>query len=302
MADRSKPLWFKRRTPSSIASTAEDDMAPEPQSTDRGWSTWVSLIVVLLVSIAAVLGFVVLPVVQGQSAGLSAFAAICRSLGLQAGSPAARQPSSETTAQPVSMVAWTPQVIDRLHRPNVKNGNEIAANVCASCHGESGVSPNAQFPHMAGQSAFAIYKQLHDFKNGARVNEIMAGVVQDLDDGQMADVAAHFSSLTKGALDPRTVSSGDPDVVRLVEYGISARGIPSCASCHGIHAGGPIETPTLAGQRQEYILAQLDAFASGQRHNDIFNRMRSIAAKLQPDEMEKLAEYYAAVRLFRTKD
>jgi hypothetical protein len=60
-------------------------MAPEPQSTDRGWSTWVSLIVVLLVSIAAVLGFVVLPVVQGQSAGLSAFAP--QSAGLSAFKP-----------------------------------------------------------------------------------------------------------------------------------------------------------------------------------------------------------------------
>ena len=277
-------------------------MAPEPRSTDRSWRTWASFIVVSLAAIAASLGFVVLPIVQGQSAGLSAFAAICRSLGLQAGSPAARQPSSETTAQPVSMVAWTPQVIERLHHPNAKNGNEIAANICASCHGENGVSLGPQFPHMSGQSAFAIYKQLHDFKNGARTNEIMAGVVQDLDDEQMADVAAHFSSLTKGALDPRTVSSGDPDVIRLVEYGITARGIPSCASCHGIHAGGPIETPTLAGQRQEYILAQLNAFASGDRHNDIFNRMRGIAAKLHKDEIEKLAENYAAVRLFRTQD
>ena len=277
-------------------------MAEEPQSADRGWMAWTTFAVVLLVCIAALLGVIVLPVVQGEFAGLSAFAAICRSLGLQAGSPAARQPSSETTAQPVSMVAWTPQVIERLHHPNVKNGNAIAANICASCHGESGVSPNAQFPHMAGQSAFAIYKQLHDFKNGARANEIMASVVQDLDDEQMADVAAHFSSLTKGALDPRTVSSGDPDVVSLVEYGISTRGIPSCASCHGIHAGGPIETPTLAGQRQEYILAQLNAFASGDRHNDIFNRMRGIAAKLHKEEIEKLAEYYAAVRLFRAQD
>src|SRR5579885_3406486 len=42
---------------------------------------------------------------------------------------------------------------------------------------------------------------------------------------------------------------------------ISLRGIPACASCHGAHAGGPIETPTLSGQRQEYLAAQLSAFA-----------------------------------------
>jgi cytochrome c553 len=277
-------------------------MASQPQATDRPWAARVATIIVVIVAVAALLAFIVIPIVQGRSAGLSAFAAICRSLGIQAGSPAARQPTSEAKAQPVSMVAWTTQVIERLHHPNLKSGAEIAANICASCHGENGVSPRPQFPHMAGQSAFAIYKQLHDFKNGARVNELMAGVVQSLDDEQMADVAAHFSALTKGALDPRTISSGDPDVIRLVEYGISARGIPACASCHGVHAGGPIETPTLSGQRQEYLIAQLDAFAKGERHNDIYTRMRSVAAKLHMDEIEKLTEYYAAQRLFRPQD
>ncbi|MCI0600333.1 MAG: c-type cytochrome [Beijerinckiaceae bacterium] len=86
--------------------------------------------------------------------------------------------------------------------------------------------------------------------------------------------------------------------VALVEYGISARGIPGCASCHGVHAGGPIETPILAGQRQEYSLAQLNAFFKGERRNDIYNRMRAIASKLRQDEIERVAEYYAAMRLF----
>jgi cytochrome c553 len=77
----------------------------------------------------------------------------------------------------------------------------------------------------------------------------MAGVAPGLDDEQMADVAAHFSALTKGALDSGTIASGDPDIIGFVERGVSARGLLACASCHGAHAGGPIETPTLAGQR-----------------------------------------------------
>jgi cytochrome c553 len=274
----------------------------EVEYASRPWSARAAAIVVFVLAVAALLAFVVLPFVQGRSAGLSTFAAICRSLGIQAGSPAARQPSSEARAQPVTMVAWTPQVIERLHQPNLQNGANIAANICANCHGENGVSRGPQFPHMAGQSAFAIYKQLHDFKTGVRANEQMSAIVQGLDDDQTADVAAHFSALTKGALDPRTVSAGDPELVRLVEYGNTARGIPACASCHGAHAGGPIETPTLSGQRQEYLAAQLDAFAKGDRRNDIYNRMRGIAAKLHKDEIEKLSEYYAAQRLFRPQD
>jgi cytochrome c553 len=52
--------------------------------------------------------------------------------------------------------------------------------------------------NMAGQSAFAIYKQLDDFKSGARSNGLMAGVVQSLTDDQMADAAAHFAALSRG--------------------------------------------------------------------------------------------------------
>ncbi len=149
-----------------------------------------------------------------------------------------------------------PEVIGRLHRPNVQNG----------------------------------------------AKKLMAATVQNLDDDQVVDVSAHFSALVKGALDARIASAGDPDINHLVEYGISSRGIPACASCHGAHAGGPIETPTLSGQRQEYLAAQLSAFATAERRNDVFNRMRAIAGKLRKDEIDKLAEYYAAQRLFRPRD
>lgn len=276
-------------------------MNVESEAEDRPFRVRASVIVIAIVTVAALLGFVVLPIVQGRSAGVDAFSAICRSLGLQAGSPAVRQPVSATRAEPVSMVAWTEEVIARLHHPNEENGSDLAANICASCHGADGVSPDPAFPHMAGQSAFAIYKQLHDFKNGARVNEIMASVVDTLDDDQMADIAAHFSALAKGALDPRTPVTDDPAIVRLVERGITARGLPACASCHGAHAGGPVETPTLAGQRHEYLAAQLRAFAKGERRNDIYHRMREIAKELTDTEIEELAAYYAGIGLYKRK-
>ncbi len=276
-------------------------MTIESDAEDRPWRVRASVIIISIVVVAALLGFVVLPVVQGRSAGVDAFSAICRALGLQAGSPAVRQPSSAIVAEPVSRVAWTEAVIARLRDPNEESGSDLAANICASCHGADGVSPDPAFPHMAGQSAFAIYKQLHDFKNAARVNEIMASVVDTLDDEQMADIAGHFAYFTKGALDPTTPATDDPAIVRLVERGITSRGLPACASCHGAHAGGPVETPTLAGQRHEYLAAQLRAFAKGERRNDIYHRMRDIARKLTDTEIEELAAYYAGIGLYQRK-
>jgi cytochrome c553 len=222
--------------------------------------------------------------------------AICRALGIQAGSPAGRQPSNTAKAAPVSQVAWTTQVIDRLHHPDAKSGNDLAANICAGCHGQNGISSAPEFPNLAGQSAFAIYKQLHDFKSDARHNDLMAGVAASLTEDQMADVAAHFAALTRGTLDPQSPAVNDPDIVRLVQDGDPARSLPPCAACHGTRAGGPIETPTLAGQVREYLLGQLQAYAKAERHNDVYARMRTIAGKVKADEMERVARYYADLR------
>jgi len=47
----------------------------------------------------------------------------------------------------------------------------------------------------------------------------------------------------------------------------------------------------ITGQNQDYLLGQLNAFASGQRKNDIYGRMRDVAGKLTPEERAALARY-----------
>jgi cytochrome c553 len=54
--------------------------------------------------------------------------------------------------------------------------------------------------------------------------------------------------------------------------------------------------PTLTDQHQDYLQAQLEAFAKGARHNDIYHRMRDVASRLTPREMVLLAIYYAGAR------
>ncbi|MBO0742820.1 MAG: c-type cytochrome, partial [Hyphomicrobiaceae bacterium] len=108
------------------------------------------------------------------------------------------------------------------------------------------------------------------------------------------DVAAYYGRLVRGDLDrPGTPPYVGVDIENLVGNGDVARGLPPCSGCHGMGAGGPIETPTLSGQYPQYLEAQLKAFASGQRHNDIYHRMRSVASKLSATEMKLVAIFYS---------
>jgi cytochrome c553 len=42
-----------------------------------------------------------------------------------------------------------------------------------------------------------------------------------------------------------------------------------------------------------YLRAQLEAFASGERHNDISEQMRNVARGMTIPEIERAAAYYA---------
>src|SRR5262249_21773335 len=224
------------------------------------------------------------------------FTAICRAIGIAPGAPSAQQPRSEAQAQPTTQVAWSAALLRDLSRPN-QGGSEVAAG-CAARHRGARIAPPPPIPPPSPQSAPAIYKQLHDYKSGSRVNDVMSGVAQALEDQQILEVAPHLASSTTRVVNPTTGPPIDASVVRLVERGDPARGLPACNACHGATAGGPIETPTLSRQSQDYLARQLQAFKSGDRNNDIYPRMRSIAAKLNDREIEALAAFYATTSTY----
>jgi cytochrome c553 len=266
-------------------------MSPAETTLDRPWRIWASVIIVSVLAFSVLFGFIVIPVVQGRSVGIDPFTAICRGIGLAPGSPAVRQPTSDAKAQPTTNVAWSTGLLRKLSQPTPA-GAAVAAG-CAGCHGERGIAPNRQYPDLAGQSAIAIYKQLHDFKSGSRVNPIMSAMVQPLSEEQILEVSAYYAADTRRIVEPSSTHVPEEDVVRLVERGDPTRGLPACNACHGSNSGGPIETPALSHQSNEYVTGQLRAFKSGARRNDIYTRMRSVAAKLTEREIDVLADFYS---------
>ena len=271
------------------------DLRPsEPHVFDQPWRIWATLAVLTTVLSGILLGVVIIPIVQGRGAGLDAFTAICRALGILPGSPAQPQPLDRTPPTPVSQVTWTPEILQVLAAGNVERGHAKVQEVCVACHGENGIATGPDFPNLAGQSGAAIYKQLSDYRTGSRTNQLMTDTAKAWDMSTIPDVAAYYAGQPQRNPNPATLGESPPDIVRLVELGDPRRNIPPCAACHRAGAGGPVETPVLTEQWSEYIAQQLTAFASGERRNDVYARMRTIAPKLTQTEMHGLAAYYRA--------
>ena len=247
--------------------------------------------------VAALVGFVVLPTVQGRAAGIDPYSAICRALGIAPGAPSAVTPAVTTPAVPVSQVTWSDATRALLRGSGAGAGEAVAQSTCIACHAKDGSAADPMtMPSLAGQTAPAIYKELSDYRSGARTHPIMSAMAATLTEPQVAQVAAYYSSLVRRPVDERARAVLPRQEEYLVTQGDPARRIAPCAACHAASAGGPIEAPSLNGQYESYLAIQMRAFAAGTRHNDLFARMRVLSARLTDAEIQRLARYYAAAR------
>lgn len=179
---------------------------------------------------------------------------------------------------------------------NVLADGDIAAGkekaqVCAACHGIDGNSSNPIWPKLAGQHEEYIVKQLMDFKAGNRENPQMAPMVANLSEQDIYDLAAYFSSQKPqwGKTDPAELELGQ----KIYRAGNMEAGVPACMACHGpTGRGNPAaKFPSLSGQHAEYTGAQLNAFRSKNRSNDINAVMRTIVGRMTHEEIKAVAQY-----------
>ncbi len=170
-------------------------------------------------------------------------------------------------------------------------GQEKVA-VCAACHSADGNSVVPNFPKLSGQGERYLLKQLQDIKSGNRQVVEMTGILTNVSDQDMADIAAYYASqsMSVGAADPDKLVVGEA----LYRGGKLDEGLPSCMGCHspdgsGNAAGG---FPHLGGQHAQYIAKQLTDFREGNRTNDGDTMpMRSVAAKLSNKDIDAISSY-----------
>ncbi|MEL6347941.1 MAG: c-type cytochrome [Myxococcota bacterium] len=182
--------------------------------------------------------------------------------------------------------------------------------VCAGCHGENGAG-DADFgrfarwgtPDLRGQSPKYLREQMLAYRSGARSHHEMAPLAQHLDLQRIDELVMYYAALPA----PTPLAESAPgwfsrwfsrDALdrgkAIAEQGLTERGVPACASCHGEKGVGIGDTfPRLAGQNEEYIQAAFQQMVDGKRNTPSAAAMAGPATALSSDEIEAVARYYA---------
>ena len=168
---------------------------------------------------------------------------------------------------------------------------------CVSCHGAAGNSTITANPKLAGQHENYLYKQLVDFTTPQRNQPVMSTYAKMLSDADKKNVAAYLGAqLAKpgAAKNKDTIELGK----KIYRGGIASKQVAACASCHGAAGNGiPVQYPRIAGQHQDYTVAQLAMFRSTKadaRKNSA--EMHTIAARMSDDEIAAVADYIAGLK------
>lgn len=170
--------------------------------------------------------------------------------------------------------------------------------LCTACHGAEGNSPlMPNYPKLAGQGERYLLKQMEDIKSGARPVVEMTGMLDGLDDQDMADIAAWYASQTStlGEADPELAQRGE----EIFRGGKLGDGVPACTGCHSPDGAGLDLAfyPKLSAQMAEYTAKQLEDFREGVRTNDGDAMvMRGVAEKLSNKDIKAVASYIQGLR------
>ena len=198
------------------------------------------------------------------------------------------------------------------NRGLILKGAGSYAIACSACHGSpdrphprvaAGLTPRP--PYLGNTAATWDSEELFTIiKHGIKFTGMPAWPAQQRDDEVWAVVAfvralprltaEEYQELAYGSgPEPENVSAAPAEELN-PPPGIHQVVTTSCVRCHGRGGNGRGQPafPHLAGQREAYLLASLDALARGERHSGI---MEPVAYGLDAAKRQELARYYAGL-------
>jgi cytochrome c553 len=172
-----------------------------------------------------------------------------------------------------------------------KAAEEKATNLCSTCHGPRGISTSPEFPILAAQNRVYLENQIEAFRKRTRsekdAHDFMWGIAATLDDSIVDGIARYYAAQPASPgrnEDPALAAKGKD----LFDKGLPTRGIPACATCHGVNGEGSTDFPRLAGQHSKYVVKQLTYIQSLVRAAPV---MHGIVKDLTPAEIAAVAAY-----------
>lgn len=175
-----------------------------------------------------------------------------------------------------------------------------AAEACATCHNENGVSDDPEVPTIAGASDFFLENQLAIYAEEARPCEAgyfeekaaetdlsaedHCAIAKGLSDDEVFELAGYFSSKPFVAADQEIDDA-------LADKGASIHA-GNCKSCHTEGGGLALDDAgILAGQWKPYLMEQFEYYKADKRWQP--EKMQPEMEKLGEEDMKALAEFYA---------
>jgi cytochrome c553 len=158
---------------------------------------------------------------------------------------------------------------------------------CGACHGADGNAIIPGMPSLAGQPKIFIENQLVMIREGMRPVPQMQGMLDKATDADFGFFAKYFSELP---VKPSTVQFDAAKAKKGADIADKAL----CASCHQKDYSGKEQMPRLAGQREDFLFANMKQFRDGQatgRDTVMVSTLRGMSDA----ELSELAHYFATL-------
>ena len=166
--------------------------------------------------------------------------------------------------------------------PDPLAAGKAAAEACAGCHGETGVSAMPGTPSLVGFDEKYFVAAMNAYRSGQRKDETMKSIAVSTSDAEIRNLALYYALQKPAAA--QTKAKGNAAAGRTASA--------ACAGCHGEQGvSGNAANPSLAGQEAEYLAAAMRAYKEGTRSEET---MKLAAAGLGDAAIADLAAYYAA--------
>ena len=164
---------------------------------------------------------------------------------------------------------------------------EEKAAICGACQGLKGLPEDKSIPIIWGQNAGYLYLQFRDFQKGARKDDRMTAVAQNVVKEDALALAEYFSAKP-------WPNNGVPSAPKAVAAAaMTAINSVVCSSCHGAEFKGDSSIPRIAGQQADYLRKTMTDFRTSARANN--PGMTDLISTCTPEQAAAIARYLAGL-------